>query len=95
MRAIALAGLLSIFALSACSSKSSAPAEMAACCKTSADMKAQMPKCCVDEKTSECCKKTQMGTPQDCCKKAQEITAKMPDCCKKNAAGTPQDCCKK
>jgi hypothetical protein len=31
----------------------------------------------------------------DCCKKAEEITAKLPACCKKAAAGEAQACCTK
>ena len=65
------------------------------CCKVTADLKAQMPKCCLRGDLL-CCKEAK-ADPQnkaDCCKKGDALTAKMPDCCKKHAAGTPQACCK-
>ena len=99
MRSIAFVAVLALgVGLSACSSgskSSSGAQEMAACCKTSADLKASMPKCCLDEANSQCCKDTKMGKAADCCKKAAEIKAKMPECCSKHAAGTPQACCTK
>jgi len=98
MRSLAFAAALAVaVGLSACAgepSSSGGAQEMAACCKTTADLKAQIPKCCADT-SSECCKQAKMGKPQDCCKKAAEITAKIPECCTKHAAGTPQACCTK
>jgi hypothetical protein len=92
--------LMSTFLLLGLEACSSAPAgganEMADCCKTTADLKAQVPKCCASE-TSECCKasKADPSKKADCCKKAEEITAKLPACCKKAAAGEGQACCTK
>ena len=96
MRALAFAAVVALgLGLSACSSSGGGAQEMAACCKTSSDLKAQIPKCCADEATSQCCKDTKMGKAQDCCKKTMEIKSKMPECCAKNAAGQPQACCTK
>jgi len=66
------------------------------CCKVTADLKAQMPKCCLRGDLL-CCKeaKADPKNKADCCKKGDALTAKMPDCCKKHAAGTPQPCCQK
>jgi hypothetical protein len=96
MRQLALlAAVVLAVGLSACSSSSGGGTQqMAACCKTTADLKAQIPKCCADE-SSQCCKDAKMGKVSDCCKKAGEIKAKLPECCAKNAAGTPQACCTK
>lgn len=85
-----LMGLVLVLGLAACSSSSTGgDAQMADCCKTTADLKAQVPKCCATT-GSECCAKK-----ADCCKKAEEITAKIPACCKKHAAGETQACCTK
>ena len=64
------------------------------CCKVTAELKAQMPKCCING-AALCCKeaKSDPKNKADCCKKGDALTAKMPDCCKKAAAGTPQACC--
>ena len=66
------------------------------CCKVTADLKAQMPKCCLRGDLL-CCKeaKADPANKAECCKKGDALTAKMPDCCKKHAAGTPQPCCQK
>jgi hypothetical protein len=94
MRHLALFGAALMLALAACSdgSSSSTKAEMADCCKKSAELKASMPKCCATPNTSECCKAEKKS---ECCKKAAEISAKMPECCKKAEAGNPPACCKK
>lgn len=65
------------------------------CCRLTAELKSQMPKCCISG-AALCCKeaKSDPKNMADCCKKADGLTAKMPACCKKQAAGTPQDCCK-
>ena len=83
-----------VLGLAACSSSAPAggDAQMAACCKTTADLKAQVPKCCATPGGGECCK---AATKSDCCKKAEEISAKLPECCKKQAAGEAQACCTK
>jgi hypothetical protein len=89
MRTIALLCAVALVAgLAACASEPAGGAQEMACCKTTAELKAQLPKCCVDN--ADCCK----AKTADCCKKAADLTAKMPECCKKHAAGTPQDCCK-
>lgn len=96
MRSIAFAAVLGlVVGLTACSSSGGGAQEMAACCKTTSDLKASMPKCCLDEANSQCCKDAKMGKAADCCKKAGEIKAKMPECCSKHAAGMPQACCTK
>jgi len=84
-------GLVLVLGLAACStsSPSGGDAQMADCCKTTADLKAQMPKCCATA-GAECCAKK-----SDCCKKAEELSAKLPACCKKQAAGEAQACCTK
>jgi hypothetical protein len=79
---------------------SSAPSEKAAapgdCCKKTAELKAQMPKCCASGE-GDCCKaaKADPSKKAECCKKADEISAQMPECCKKAAAGEAQACCSK
>ena len=85
--------LVLVLGLAACSSSAPAggDAQMADCCKTTADLKAQVPKCCAAP-GGECCK---AATKADCCKKAEEISAKLPACCKKQAAGEAQACCTK
>ena len=93
---IAMSAFL-LLGLAACSSAPAGGAnEMADCCKTTTDLKAQIPKCCATE-TSECCKasKADPSKKADCCKKAEEISAKLPACCKKAAAGEAQACCTK
>src|SRR4051812_23917809 len=90
-----LAGALFLLGLAACSSSSSGgTSEMADCCKKTAELKAQVPKCCTTE-DSACCKasKADPAKKSDCCKKAEEIGSKMPACCKKAAAGEAQACC--
>lgn len=87
---------LLILGMAACSS---APAEKAApgdCCKKTAELKAQIPKCCAGP-DAECCKAAKMDPSKaaDCCKKADQISAQLPECCKKAAAGQPQACCAK
>jgi hypothetical protein len=84
---------LFIFGIAACSSTEK-PTPMADCCKKTADLKAQIPKCCATG-DSDCCKasKADPSKTADCCKKAQEISANLPECCKKQAAGQPQACC--
>lgn len=99
MRHLAMMALVVFVAgIAACSSSAPAgdTAQMAGCCKTTADLKAQMPKCCAGP-DAECCKasKADPSKASECCKKAQEISAKLPECCKKQAAGQPQDCCSK
>lgn len=93
MRHLALIVAAAVLSLAACSSSGSSDgAQMAECCKKSADLKAEIPKCCATPTTSDCCK---AATPGDCCKKAKEISAKLPECCKKSEAGNVQPCCKK
>jgi|SRR5579883_2639971 len=97
MRQVARWGVaLLILGMAACAS---APAETAApgeCCKKTAELKAQIPKCCAGP-DAECCKASKMDPSKasECCKKAEEISAKLPECCKKAAAGQPQACCAK
>ena len=64
------------------------------CCKVTAELKTQMPKCCING-AALCCKEatTDPKNMADCCKKGEAVKAKMPECCKKHAAGTPQACC--
>jgi hypothetical protein len=96
MRPLTILCAATLLCLAACSSGgSSDSAPMADCCKKTAELKAQMPKCCAAE-TSECCKtsKADPSKAAECCKKADQLSKAMPDCCKKNAAGTAQDCCK-
>jgi hypothetical protein len=98
MRHIAMVVTAAVLAagLWACSSQPSSggAAPMADCCKKSADLKAQMPKCCASG-DGECCKasKADPSKASECCKKADQLSAQMPDCCKKAAAGQPQACC--
>jgi len=111
MRHLALFGAAVLLSLAACGGgpeegeaaaeapKAEAPKPEAPkidCCKLTADLKAQMPKCCVRGDLL-CCKeaKADPKNKADCCKKGDALTAKMPDCCKKHAAGTPQPCCQK
>jgi hypothetical protein len=111
MRHLALFGAAVLLSLAACGGgpeegeaaaeapKAEAPkpeAPKVDCCKVTADLKAQMPKCCINGQVL-CCKeaKSDPANKADCCKKGDALTAKMPDCCKKHAAGTPQPCCDK
>jgi len=111
MRHLALFGAAVLLSLAACgggaeetaadpAAPAAAPAAPAPvpgeCCKTTAELKAQMPNCC-KRSDMECCKQAKLdpANKADCCKKAEGLTAKMPECCKKHAAGTPQACCDK
>jgi hypothetical protein len=98
MRQLAMMAVAAMaLGIAACSSGASGgTAEMADCCKTTSDLKAQIPKCCAGA-DGECCKasKADPSKKAECCKKTEEITAKLPACCKKAAAGEAQACCSK
>jgi hypothetical protein len=99
MRHLALIGVAVLLSLAACgggAEETAGEPAPGACCKTTADLKAQMPNCC-KRGDMECCKqaKSDPANKAECCKKAETLTAKMPECCKKHVAGTPQACCDK
>ncbi|MBV8880717.1 MAG: hypothetical protein JO332_12170 [Planctomycetaceae bacterium] len=91
-----LVGLVLALGLAACSSGPSDGAAAGDCCKKTAELKAQIPKCC-STADSSCCaaSKSDPSKKAECCAKAEAINAKLPECCKKAAAGEAQACCTK